>query len=79
MFIKTYGVMLLLLFCFAATASAQAPNTMLYQGRLSDDTGNPLVDPVDITFAIYADAEGGAALWEEIISLTPNEQGVFTA
>ncbi len=59
---------------------AQAPNTMMYQGRLTSAAGNPMFGTIDnVTFTIYDDtASGKVALWSEILQLQCNEQGVFT-
>lgn len=47
-------------------AAAQIPQTMSYQGVLTDADGNPVADgPVSLTFKLYDAPEGGEALWEE--------------
>ena len=56
---------LLLLFA-AVAAMAQVPQQISYQGLLTDDAGNPVVDgSYAMTFAIYATASGGTPLWSE--------------
>jgi hypothetical protein len=63
----------------AGVASAQAPSTMMYQGRLTTATGAPIQTATDVTFTIYDDPTAGSALWAETISgLTPDANGVFT-
>ncbi len=48
----------------AVSVGAEVPNTMNYQGRLTDATGNPVADiPHSITFKIYD--ETSAVRWEE--------------
>jgi hypothetical protein len=79
--LKSGKVMLLAAaLCMVLTAGvfAQAPNTLMYHGKLTDETG-PISDPVNVTFRIYdADTEG-TLLWTEAhTGLTPNELGVFT-
>lgn len=50
-----------------------------YQGRLTDGSGNPVVDGNHtIVFSLYNQASGSSALWKETQNLTTNN-GVFTA
>jgi hypothetical protein len=47
-------------------SQAQIPQTMSYQGVLTDGAGTPVADGShDLTFAIYTVASGGAAIWTE--------------
>ncbi len=39
--------------------------TIACQGRLANADGNPLTDTVNMIFRLYAQASGGAPLWEE--------------
>ena len=45
-----------------------AQDTLLisYQGRLTDNAGNPLDGTYDLSFDIYAVSAGGASLWSEL-------------
>lgn len=61
----------------AAGALAQAPNTLMYQGKLTDAVG-PISTSVSVVFRIYDVDAGGTALWTETQSVTPNELGVFS-
>jgi len=63
----------------AAVAVAQAPATMMYQGRLTDLDGAPLTGSRTVTFRMYSVATGGTSLWSETRSVTPDANGVFTA
>jgi hypothetical protein len=48
------------------------PNLIDYQGKITDDSNNPITDPVSIVFAIYDIDTGGTALWTEThASVTP--------
>ena len=58
-------------------AWAQAPTTIVYQGRLSNQSGGPLTGPHTVTFRIYAAGSGGASLWTETHQVTADESGVF--
>ncbi len=63
---------------FAAGVFAQAPGTMTYQGKLTDDALNAITTETEVAFTIWdLDAEG-VELWAETLLVAPNEQGVFT-
>ena len=48
-------------------ASAQAPSTLSFQGRLTDNVGNPINNPTQsMTFALY---KGATKIWEETQSV----------
>ncbi len=54
-----------LLVLTATSAFAQIPQTMSYQGLLTDAAGIPVADgPVDLTFKLYDAATDGTLLWE---------------
>ncbi len=58
---------------------AQAPNTITYQGKLTDAGGAAITGATDVVFAIYAAASGGSALWSSgTVSIDPDDNGVFT-
>ena len=59
-------LLITLLMLFATSVFAQIPQTMSYQGLLTDAAGNPVADgPVDLTFKLYDAATDGTLLWEE--------------
>ncbi len=66
----------------AAPASAQAPNELNFQGKLTDASGNPITAATGITFRIFNVATGGTALWTEARTggnaVTPNANGVYS-
>lgn len=69
----------LLSFCLVKFVSAQIPQTMSYQGVLTDATGHPVADgPVSLTFKLYDVAENGDALWEETQEVQVAD-GIFNA
>lgn len=71
-------VILLTLGMLALNASAQAPNTILYQGHLTNADGTPITVATGVAFGIYADPTGGTALWGVSMDVTPDNKGIFT-
>ena len=45
--------------------AASSTNTVAYQGRLADATGNPVTATTPMVFRLYNAATGGTPLWEE--------------
>ena len=60
------------------TASA-LPRLVRFGGTAKDLSGNPLTGVVGITFALYSEQSGGAALWQETQNLTADGNGHYTA
>src|SRR6266436_2488874 len=63
---------------------SSAPNTAVprlikFSGTLKDGKGDAKTGVEGVTFAIYADQEGGAALWMETQNVTLDETGRYTA
>ncbi len=57
--------MIPLLMLFATSVFAQIPQTMSYQGVLTDANGTAIADgPVNLTFKLYDAATDGTLLWE---------------
>jgi len=76
--ISLFAAMLLSLFVVGSVA-AQAPNTITYQGKLVNITnGDPITTATTVVFALYADDQGGLAIWSETHNITPDEGGIFT-
>ena len=72
-------ILICILICIILTGLAftQIPQTMSYQGILTDNEGNLVVDgTVSITFKLYDFAEQGTALWEETQDVTTSN-GLF--
>jgi len=68
-----------LVVALCATAMADIPETISYQGVLRDDDGNPVPDGnYAVTFRIYDVAVGGTALWSEP-QLIPISGGIMNA
>ncbi len=78
---KNFNIVLLVLAIVLITvspAAAQAPGTISYQGRLAADDGEPITTEVSVTFAVYAAASGGTTLSLQILTFTPDANGIFT-
>ncbi|MGB8656461.1 MAG: hypothetical protein WCE90_01585 [Candidatus Zixiibacteriota bacterium] len=58
-------------------ASAEVPQMINYQGKLTKTTGAPLDTTIQMVFTIYADSNGSTPLWTETRSAVVVEKGVF--
>ena len=75
---------ILIMACSAALALAQpaaktttaVPRLVKFGGTLTDAGGKPLSGVVGVTFALYQEPEGGAAIWIWTRQETPGESGV---
>ena len=61
----------------ATSAPAAVPQTIAFQGYLTDDNGQPRNGTVNLDVAVYAAAAGGTALWSESQAAVPVNSGVF--
>ncbi len=78
----------LLLICFAvslsaqqaapAAASAVVPPVIKFSGVLTDVNNKALTGTVGVTFSLYEEAQGGAALWVETQNVTPDKTGHYS-
>ena len=64
----------------ATTTSTSVPNLIRYSGTLKDAQGAPVSSgtAVGVTFAIYNQQDGGAAVWQEIQNVTPDAGGNYS-
>ncbi len=69
---------LVLLGCLSSFALAEVPDTMTYQGYMTDSAGEPLNGVQSVTFKIYGAETGTEAIWEQTDTVT-FEQGRFEA
>ena len=86
---KQYRVILLVALClpiaqrtFAQTSAETAsalPRLVRFSGTTKDPSGNPRIGVVGITFALYSEQSGGAALWLETQNVTADGNGRYTA
>ena len=53
------------------------PHVINYQGMLTDNAGNPLSGPYNLTFRIYDDTTAGNLEWSEIQSGVQVQNGLF--
>src|SRR6266478_2012947 len=54
------------------------PRLVKFAGTLKDELGKPRTGVVGVTFAIYKEQEGGAALWLETQNVEFDDQGRYT-
>jgi hypothetical protein len=68
------GVLLIFL---TTLASAQVPQMINYQGKLTTPAGAPVNDTLHMVFSIYSDSGGTNLLWAESQPAVMVEKGVF--
>ncbi len=79
----------LLLICSAVSLSAQqaalaaanavVPPVVKLSGVLTDARSKPMTGTVGVTFSLYKESQGGAALWVETQNVTLDKTGHYTA
>ncbi len=57
---------LFFVFIFATITAAQVPQTLSYQGVLTDASNNPRNGNFQLTFKFYEQADGNEAIWQEV-------------
>lgn len=64
----------------AFPSTLERPNRFLsFQGRLTDDLGNPETVATNMVFKLYSVSSGGTSLWDSgTCSITPDQDGVFS-
>jgi hypothetical protein len=60
-------------------ASAVVPRLINYSGKVAEADGKPVAGVAGVTFSIYKDQEGGAALWMETQNVQADKTGRYTA
>jgi hypothetical protein len=60
------------------STSAQVPRLVKVSGALNDGTGKTLTGIVGVTFSLYRDQEGGAALWLETQNVRVDGNGRYS-
>lgn len=61
-----------------STTEAVVPTLLSFTGVLTTTNGKPLTSITGVTFALYAEQEGGAPLWLETQSVLPDAIGHYT-
>jgi hypothetical protein len=61
-----------------SSISTQVPHLVKVSGVLNDATGKALTGAVGVTFSLYKDQEGGAALWMETQNVQVNGSGHYS-
>jgi hypothetical protein len=61
-----------------AAANAVVPPVVKFSGVLNDVNNKPLTGPAGVTFSLYKDSQGGAALWVETQNVTPDKTGHYS-
>jgi trimeric autotransporter adhesin len=61
----------------AATAQETVPRLVQFNGTLKDTAARPVSGVASVTFAIYAEQDGGAALWSETQNVLADTNGHF--
>lgn len=62
----------------SATAIADIPRTMNFQGQLTDSGGSPVDATLPMTFRLYTTDSGGMAVWSETKPAVVVAHGIFT-
>lgn len=76
--IRAFLLSILIALLSAQASWGQIPQTMSYQGILTDDAGTPLNGEYHLRFSIYNVATGGTELWSETHNSVPVTDGVFS-
>jgi hypothetical protein len=69
------GMALLIVLC--SVSFAQVPQLINYQGKLTNASGAPVNDTVQMVFTIYADSNGITSKWSETQTGVKVDKGVF--
>jgi hypothetical protein len=73
LFLMVMGLMLVLF----SYSSAQVPQMINYQGKLTNASGAPVNDTLQMVFSIYSDTGGTNLLWTETQPAVIVDKGVF--
>ena len=66
-----------LTFAQSIAETSALPHLVRFGGTVKDLNGNPLAGVVGITFALYSEPTGGAALWLETQNVTADGNGHY--
>jgi len=62
----------------ATNTNVVVPPLVNFSGTLTEGNGNPLTGTVAVTFSLYSEQTGGAALWMESQNVQPDTTGHYT-
>ncbi len=60
------------------TPTTAVPSLIRYGGTLKDASGTPIAATTGVTFAIYKQQDGGAPMWIETQTVTPDASGNYS-
>src|SRR5271169_3903091 len=63
----------------AASAQVSVPRLVQFSGTLKDSAARSVTGLASVTFAIYAEQDGGVALWSETQNVTADANGHYSA
>ena len=77
---KSFVLMVMgtILFFLCSVSSADVPDSINYQGKLTTAQGGCLNDTVSMTFSIYPDILGSPSVWTETQTQVVVENGIFS-
>ena len=62
----------------APASSGSVPRLIRFSGTLRDQAGKPLSGPMNVSFSIFAEREGGSPLWWETQTVEVDAQGRYS-
>ncbi len=62
----------------SVAAAESVPRLVQFNGTLKDSAARPVAGVASVTFAIYADQDGGSALWSETQNVIADANGHFS-
>lgn len=77
----TIATVLFAVFAYAVPAAAEVPYSLIQQGRLVDDAGEPVTGEVELTVTLYdseTDFESEHILWEDDVEVEADDEGFYT-
>ena len=75
--VALFSIVLLLSLALSGPVPAEIPNTINYQGSLTQTDGAPLDGTVSMTFALYKELEGGGVKWSDTLDVAVSN-GIYS-
>jgi len=75
--IRLWWIGLIILVFLASLSLAEIPKMINYQGMLTEESGDPITDTLDLEFGIYTQETGGTAEWSEAQNQVSIIDGLF--